>query len=63
MATILLILSAQHVRTAITIGGDRENEWSHSSRSEADHFVLHRMFGRELRQTLDDGEVRSVMRR
>jgi hypothetical protein len=50
IATILLILSAQRACTSVTIGGDREDEWPQLLRPEADHFVLHRTFGRELRQ-------------
>jgi hypothetical protein len=50
MATNLLILSARRACTAINIVGGREQEWPHSLRPEAEHFVLHPVFGRELRQ-------------
>jgi hypothetical protein len=50
IATILLILSAQHACTAITIGAEPEDEWPHSPRPEADRFVLCRGIGRELRK-------------
>ncbi|WP_292594658.1 hypothetical protein [Mesorhizobium sp.] len=50
MATILLVFSAQRACTTISIVGDLEDKRPHSRRPEADRFVLHRRFGRELRQ-------------
>jgi hypothetical protein len=50
MATILLVFSVQRACTTISIVGDLEDLRPHSRRPEADRFVLHRRFGRELRQ-------------